>query len=112
MAACPAPMRSAAARISSLMCASVVCARSGAAPLSNVATAPSATVRMRFRVIPSLLLPRLLVPRSPAILVPLVVDLVELHPLIGRQHLPHAQQLQRPRLVQTRSNRFDLVHLP
>jgi hypothetical protein len=40
------------------------------------------------------------------------VNLVELHPLIRRQHLPDVEQLQRAHLVQARSNRLDLVDLP
>src|SRR6185436_7076646 len=118
--------RSAACLISSLIRASEICCpRAGAArpPIAASAIAAVSVEKVLVRVIASLSIAPMrqadsaplsfpaLAPRAAVILVPLFVKLVEDDPLLGRQHLAHAQQHQRPRLVQRAADRFDLVHL-
>src|SRR5580765_5506202 len=122
--ASPVDARSAASLISSLSRASDICpACAGfATPISARTVIAVARVEMcRFRVIANSLhvrgrSTRLLVLgvtlRPPVILVPLFVQLVQLHPLLGAEHLPHAQQHQRACLVEVGADALDLVDLP
>src|SRR4029079_8579955 len=91
-------------------------------------TMPSNAVVIRFRVIPALLrtwcgglffaiacwrLVLLVAPRwrAPVFFFPLVVNPIQLRPLVWRQDLADAEQLQRAHLVQARARRFHLVQL-
>src|SRR5438093_4970277 len=100
-----------ASLISSRMRASVICC-AGALPAMPKTNMDARTLIDCFRVIADALrLLPVVAAAAPVVPFPVFVQLVQLDPLLGREHLPDMQELKRAHFVQVTSDRFHAIDL-